>query len=71
MEARRLFDRMIELGCEPDIVTYGTLINGLCRTGNTRLALQLHHEMATGDCNSSTTKPKPNVFCYSTIIQSL
>lgn len=71
VEALILFDDMVELGCEPDIVTYDILLKGLCRTGNTELALKLHHELAYGNRSTSTTKIKPNVVCYNTIIDSL
>jgi hypothetical protein len=37
-----LFKKMGLFGCWPDVVTYEILINGLCWTGNTSVALKLH-----------------------------
>ncbi|KAK1575453.1 hypothetical protein Q3G72_005607 [Acer saccharum] len=41
MEATHLVKKMVAFGCRPNVVTYGTLIHGLCRIGNTLVALQL------------------------------
>lgn len=46
------------------------MTKGLCRT-STKLALQLHHELANGNCSTSTAKIKPDDVCYNTIIDGL
>ncbi|TXG66941.1 hypothetical protein EZV62_008216 [Acer yangbiense] len=45
MEATRFLKKMISFGCRPDVVTFATLIHGLCRSDNTIVALQLHEQV--------------------------
>jgi pentatricopeptide repeat protein len=44
-EAMKLFDSMVEEGCTPDVVTYNTLINELCKGGKMDKVLKLMDEM--------------------------
>ncbi|KAL5789882.1 hypothetical protein ACOSQ2_004770 [Xanthoceras sorbifolium] len=46
------------------------LINGLCQTGNTSLALKLHEEMVKGISESGVIC-KPNIVNYVSMIDSL
>nr|XP_027072896.1 pentatricopeptide repeat-containing protein At1g62670, mitochondrial-like isoform X2 [Coffea arabica] len=50
--------------CEPNGVLYGTIIDGLCKEGNTSAAIQVLRIMEKGKC-------KPDTIMYSTIIDSL
>lgn len=61
---------MVAFGCSPDIITYGTLIKGLCQTGNTILALSLHEEMINRNDKSGVIC-KPDVVTYGRIIDGL
>ncbi|GMP85246.1 hypothetical protein CsSME_00038482 [Camellia sinensis var. sinensis] len=64
-EAVELFKKLMRMReIEPDVVMYGTIINGLCRTGNTIRAVSLLRIMEEGSC-------KPNTAVYTTIIDSL
>ncbi|CAM8907128.1 unnamed protein product [Rhodiola kirilowii] len=70
-EAASLFQKMkAHLGCTPNIVTYGTLLKGLCSTGNSRIALNLHEQIADGTHDLSGVL-QLNVICYSTLIDGL
>ena len=40
---------MIESGCEPDIITYNTLINGSCRDGKVKEADKFLERQGKGD----------------------
>ncbi|KAL8238614.1 hypothetical protein R6Q59_015181 [Mikania micrantha] len=65
VEAERLFKRLIKHKlCEPNVVTYSTMIKGLCKFGNNVMAIGLLRLMDERGC-------KPNVVAYSTIIDSL
>ncbi|KAL3635287.1 hypothetical protein CASFOL_019834 [Castilleja foliolosa] len=61
-EAFELFDIMSSLNCPPDIVTYNTLINGLCRIGDLNRAHELLRQIRSY-CNFS-----PNVVTYTSLI---
>ncbi|XP_070664483.1 pentatricopeptide repeat-containing protein At1g62914, mitochondrial-like [Malus domestica] len=62
-EAAAIFNKMMEKGnCKPDVVTFGTLVKGLCLKGTNTAAIQLLKKME-GAC-------KPDVVVYSTIIDS-
>ncbi|GJR46709.1 putative pentatricopeptide repeat-containing protein [Tanacetum coccineum] len=50
--------------CEPNVVTYNTMITGLCKISNNVIAISLLKLMDEKGC-------KPNVITYSTIIDSL
>ena len=36
-----LVDRMVAKGCQPNLVTYGAVVNGLCKRGEIDLALYI------------------------------
>lgn len=59
-----LVDRMVEKECEPDVVTYGAVVNGVCKRGNVDLALVLLKNMDKG-------KIKVGVVIYTTVIDGL
>ncbi|RZC48386.1 hypothetical protein C5167_041328 [Papaver somniferum] len=63
--AMKLFDRMIEMGIEPNECTCVALITGLCRTGNIHLALKVQNNMVRWN------NFEPNVYSYCVIIDSL
>ena len=44
-EARSFYDEMIQLGCSPDIVTYNTLLDALCKGMEMREAFKIVDEM--------------------------
>ncbi|KAM0029468.1 putative tetratricopeptide-like helical domain superfamily [Helianthus debilis subsp. tardiflorus] len=65
IEAERLFKRLIKHRlCEPNVVTYNTMIKGLCKFGNNDIAIGLLRLMDERGC-------KPDIYAYSTIIDSL
>lgn len=47
-EAIRLFKKISKLGCQPNVVTFGTLINRLCRSRNAAFVLKLHEKWLVG-----------------------
>ena len=59
--AFRIFRKMPNRGCTPDLYTYGTLINGLCRFGKIGETKELFKEMETKGC-------LPSVVTYSSLI---
>ncbi|GMP85156.1 hypothetical protein CsSME_00038429 [Camellia sinensis var. sinensis] len=64
-EAVELFKKLMRMReIEHDVVMYGTIVNGLCRTGNTIRAVSLLRIMEAGSC-------KPNTVVYNTVIDSL
>ncbi|KAJ1700046.1 hypothetical protein LUZ63_008558 [Rhynchospora breviuscula] len=63
-DAAQLLAKMPRMGCTPDLISYNTLIDGMCRTGNTRVGLDLCRRMATqGSCC------EPDVVTYTTLIR--
>ncbi|KAF4359791.1 hypothetical protein F8388_008353 [Cannabis sativa] len=66
-----IFKKIFKLGCKPNAVTFGTLINGLCRTGNASIALELHEQMACGKDHGDGFKCTPNLVWYGAIIDGL
>ncbi|KAJ0815905.1 putative tetratricopeptide-like helical domain superfamily [Helianthus annuus] len=65
LEAEMLFKKLIKQKlCEPNVVTYNTMIKGLCKFGNNVTALALLRLMEQKNC-------KPDIVTYSTIIDSL
>ncbi|CAL8999376.1 unnamed protein product [Prunus brigantina] len=50
--------------CQPDVVTYGTLVKGFCMKGNNNAAIQLLRKMEEVTC-------KHGQVVYNTIIDSL
>ncbi|CAM8907124.1 unnamed protein product [Rhodiola kirilowii] len=70
-DAAWLFQKMkTHLGCQPDIVAYGVLLKGLCSTGNSRIALNLHVQIADGTHDLSGVL-QINCICYNTLIDGL
>ncbi|XP_074287393.1 uncharacterized protein LOC141612496 isoform X2 [Silene latifolia] len=66
-DAVKLLDvAVVKLGIQPSIVTYGTMVKGLCRTGDNERALHLLRQM-----NSDPEGCKPNLIIYTTLIDSL
>nr|XP_027076945.1 putative pentatricopeptide repeat-containing protein At1g12700, mitochondrial [Coffea arabica] len=67
LQAHELFKKIIyEKLCEPDEVTSGIVIRGLCQKGNTGTAIDFLRAM------EKQKRPcKPNAIIYSTIIDSL
>ncbi|KAL0377014.1 UNVERIFIED_CONTAM: putative pentatricopeptide repeat-containing protein, mitochondrial [Sesamum calycinum] len=65
IEAEKLFKKLLALRlCEPNEVTILTVINGLCKAGHTLTAYDLLGLF-------EKTSFKPNVYSYSTVIDSL
>ncbi|CAM8901608.1 unnamed protein product [Rhodiola kirilowii] len=69
-EAQTMFHEMLDQGLSPDIVTYGVLLKGLCSTGNSRIAFNLHEQIADGTHDLSRVL-QMNFICYSTLIDGL
>ena len=67
MEAAVLFTKLRVFGCEPNVFTYNTLIDGLCRTGHTIVALNLFEEMTNGNGEFGVVC-EPNTVTCTTII---
>ncbi|KAL1340930.1 hypothetical protein HN51_027441 [Arachis hypogaea] len=61
--AWKVFDEMRDLGVPPSEVTFGTLINGLCKSMRLQEALKLKEVMIKDH------KLKPNVNLYTTLIK--
>ncbi|KAL8482743.1 hypothetical protein ACS0TY_025694 [Phlomoides rotata] len=65
VEAEKLFKKLLVLKiCEPDDVMILTVINGLCKAGQTIPAFELLHAL-------EKTRWKPNVYAYSALIDEL
>ncbi|KAJ6978518.1 hypothetical protein NC653_026821 [Populus alba x Populus x berolinensis] len=62
--ARQLLARMYVHGLVPDVVTFGTLIDGHCKEGNIESAVQVYDKMVKGE-------EKPNLLIYNSIINGL
>ncbi|XP_074288032.1 putative pentatricopeptide repeat-containing protein At1g12700, mitochondrial [Silene latifolia] len=66
-QAVELFDvAVVKLGIQPDIVTYGTMVKGLCGIRDYAGALHLLHQM-----NSRPSRYKSHLIMYNTVIHSL
>ncbi|XP_058203769.1 putative pentatricopeptide repeat-containing protein At1g12700, mitochondrial [Rhododendron vialii] len=64
-EAVNLFRRLIKYGdIEPDEIMYATIIKGLCKVGDTTMAIRLLRNMQKWNY-------RPDVVMYSTIIDNL
>lgn len=63
-EARSFYDEMIQLGCRPDIVTYNTLLDALCKGMDMREAFKIVDEMRENECY-------PDVKTYTVLIGGL
>lgn len=60
----RFFKEMSQIGCQPDVVTYNTLVDGLCRAGKVRIAHNLLKGMLT-----KGPELNPNVVTYTTLVR--
>ncbi|XP_078150740.1 uncharacterized protein LOC144546074 [Carex rostrata] len=62
---------MSDQGCEPNVVTYSTLITGLCKAGRIEDALNLFDDMLQRGCfpNAHTYAPILRAFCSEGRIQ--
>ncbi|KAM7466417.1 hypothetical protein LguiB_013979 [Lonicera macranthoides] len=64
-EAKNLFIKLLgEKQIKPTVVTYGAVMNGLCKSGNTKIAIELLKSMETLNFEA-------DVYCYNMIIDSL
>ncbi|KAL6498663.1 hypothetical protein OROGR_028210 [Orobanche gracilis] len=64
LKAYKLLMQLVDSGVVPNIITYNTLINGMCRTGQVNRALKLFEELQLkGNFPDSIT--------YSTLIEGL
>ncbi|XP_031268640.1 putative pentatricopeptide repeat-containing protein At3g16710, mitochondrial [Pistacia vera] len=61
LEAMELFKKMVVFGVRPDIVSYGSIVNGLCKDGLVDKTKELFLEMKSGGI-------KPNVVVCTTLI---
>lgn len=59
-----LVDRLVAKGCQPNLVTYGAVVNGLCKRGEIDLALLLLKKM-------DKAKIEVNLVIYNTVIDGL
>ncbi|XP_031277917.1 pentatricopeptide repeat-containing protein At1g62910-like [Pistacia vera] len=67
MESTELFKKMAVVGCRPYTITYGTLIDGLCKARKINVAIKLHEEMAKENKKSEVIC-RPDVVTCSIII---
>ncbi|XP_021896372.1 pentatricopeptide repeat-containing protein At1g77360, mitochondrial [Carica papaya] len=63
-KAREIFREMIDVGCNPDIVTYAIMVDVLCKAGRVDEAVGIVKSMDSRDC-------KPTSFIYSRFIPSM
>ena len=59
-----VMSKIIKLGFQPDIVTFSTLINGLCTVGKAAQAMEFLYDFVARGY-------QPNVHTYTTIINGL
>nr|GEV92491.1 tetratricopeptide-like helical domain-containing protein [Tanacetum cinerariifolium] len=65
LAAEKFFKKLIKQKlCEPTVVTYNTMIKGLCKVGNNVIAIQFLRLMDERGC-------KPDAYTYNNIIDSL
>ena len=60
-EALRIFQDMVQRGCERNVITYSSLIGACEKAGRWQLALELLEEMHRDNC-------KPNVVTFNSLI---
>ena len=60
-EALRIFQDMVQRGCERNVITYSSLISACEKAGRWQLALELLEEMHRDNC-------KPNVVTFNSLI---
>ncbi|GFP87998.1 pentatricopeptide repeat-containing protein at1g62670 mitochondrial [Phtheirospermum japonicum] len=66
-EAQALFKKVVREGlCEVDVITYGIVTDGLCKAGNTAMAIELLRVMEKGRRSC-----KPNTHVYNMVIAGL
>ncbi|GKE46325.1 tetratricopeptide-like helical domain-containing protein, partial [Tanacetum coccineum] len=65
MEAERLFKTLFrnDNSCDPDVITFNAIIEGLCKTGNNFTSVGLLRLMDARGC-------KPDIVMYNTLIDS-
>ncbi|CAI0377193.1 unnamed protein product [Linum tenue] len=63
-EGFRFYNQMVESKCDPDVVTYNTLMDGLCRVGKVQTA----HNVMKG-MNKKGRDVKPDVVTYTTLVR--
>lgn len=63
IEAFKLKDKMIEEGIAPSVVTYSTLISGLCKQGDMEESMKLLDHMAEAGMGT-------DLFAYSNLVRS-
>ncbi|XP_042022062.1 putative pentatricopeptide repeat-containing protein At1g53330 [Salvia splendens] len=65
VSARKVFDEMLRRGVEPNVVTFGTLINGLCANSELDAAFSLKRRM------ERDFKIRPNAHIYIALMKGL
>ena len=60
-EALRIFQDMVQRGCERNVITYSSLISACEKAGRWQLALELLDEMHRDNC-------KPNVVTFNALL---
>jgi len=60
-EALRIFQDMVQRGCERNVITYSSLTSACEKAGRWQLALELLEEMHRDNC-------KPNVVTFNSLI---
>ena len=63
-EAWELFDKILEIGLVPTVVTYNVLIDGHCKENKLNNAFEILNRMEKSGC-------KPNVRTYNELINGL
>ncbi|RYR00921.1 hypothetical protein Ahy_B06g079801 isoform C [Arachis hypogaea] len=53
-KARECFREMVCMGCDPDIVTYGIMVDILCKAGRVDEAEEVVKEMDANNCNATS-----------------
>ncbi|KAG6520219.1 pentatricopeptide repeat-containing protein At1g71060, mitochondrial-like [Zingiber officinale] len=55
---RVAYQKMLDEGIVPDVVTYGIIINAFCKSGMCDDAIKIFNEMEANNC-----KPSPHIYC--------
>ncbi|KAM7274832.1 hypothetical protein ACFE04_016698 [Oxalis oulophora] len=63
--AFRFFEEMGRFKCDPDIITYNTLVDGLCQAGKVKIARNLVNGMS----KKKDANLQPNVVTFTTLIR--
>ncbi|KAG6434910.1 hypothetical protein SASPL_106554 [Salvia splendens] len=69
-DAISLLRNIIAMGFYPNVKTWGTLVNGLCRSGNVGIALRVHREIRDGDVGCGL-RFNPNLIYYCCLLDGL